>query len=81
MQLLYSTILYSTVNIELNLSGIWKFQDIKAIEFANSLSVDMADAIYKFVKEIGIQVTIPPSVIAPSGPCSGIIPMTSFTII
>lgn len=53
----------------------------KAIEFANSLSVDMADAIYNFVKEIGIQVTIPPSVIAPSGPCSGIIPMTSFTII
>jgi hypothetical protein len=35
MQLLYSTILYSTINIELNLSGIWKFQDIKAIEFAN----------------------------------------------
>jgi hypothetical protein len=53
----------------------------KAIKFADSLSTDMAEAIYNFVKEIGIQVTIPPSVIAPSGPCSGTIPMTSFTII
>ena len=53
----------------------------KAIKFANSLSSDMATAIYNFVKEIGIQVTVPPSVIAPSGPCSGVIPMTSFTII
>ena len=53
----------------------------KAIKFANSLSSDMATAIYNFVKEIGIQVTVPPSVIAPSGPCSGVIPMTSFTVI
>lgn len=60
----------------------------KAQEFAMKAAGPVADAIYKFVKEIGIQVTIPPSVIAPplppalpGGPCSGIIPMTSFTII
>lgn len=48
---------------------------------ADTLSGDMAKAIYDFVKEIGIMVTVPPSVVAPSGPCTGSIPMTSFTII
>lgn len=52
-----------------------------AEELSKSLAKDMAEAIYNFVKEIGIQVTIPPSVIAPSGPCTGVIPLTSFTII
>lgn len=48
---------------------------------ADTLAGDMAKAIYDFVKEIGIMVTIPPSVIAPSGPCTGSIPITNFTII
>lgn len=48
---------------------------------SESISKDMAQAIYDFVMEIGIQVSsVPPSVIAPSGPCSGTIPMTSFTV-
>lgn len=52
-----------------------------AEKFASSISKDMATAIYDFVKEIGIQVnTIPPSVISPSGPCTGMIPMTSFSV-
>ena len=50
--------------------------------FADTVAGDMAKAIHDFVKEIGIQInTIPPSVIAPSGPVSGMIPMTSFTIL
>ena len=57
----------------------------KANDFAEKLSKtlasDLATAIHDFVKEIGIQInTVPPSVIAPSGPCTGMIPMTSFTI-
>ena len=51
-----------------------------AEELSNSLAKDMSEALYNFVKEIGIQITIPPTVIAPSGPCSGVIPPTSFTI-
>lgn len=59
--------------------------DKKANEYAdalaNNLAGDLATAIHDFVKEIGIQInTIPPSVIAPSGPVTGMIPMTSFTI-
>ena len=60
----------------------------KAQEFAIKAAGPVTEAIYKFVKEIGIQVTVPPSIIAPplppalpGGPCSGVIPMTSFTII
>jgi hypothetical protein len=48
--------------------------------FADTVAGDMAKAIHDFVKEIGIQISVPPSVIAPSGPVSGMIPMTSFTI-
>lgn len=53
----------------------------KADQFSKSLSKDMADAIYNFVKEIGIQANVSGVVIAPSGPCTGMIPMTNFTII
>lgn len=46
-----------------------------ANKFAKKLSSGMADAIYKFVKDIGINITIPPTVIAPpgimGGPCTG----------
>jgi hypothetical protein len=52
-----------------------------ADKFANSLSADMAEAIYNFVKEIGIQATVTGTVIAPSGPCTGSLPPTSFTVI
>lgn len=52
-----------------------------ADKFANSLSTDMAEAIYNFVKEIGIQAVVTGTVIAPSGPCTGNIPLTSFTVI
>ena len=48
---------------------------------ADELAGKMAQAIYDFVKEIGIQVTIPSSVVAPSGPCWGTIPMNNFKII
>lgn len=52
-----------------------------ADKFSQQLSKDMAQAIYDFVKEIGIEVIIPPTVISPSGPCTGSIPMTNFTIL
>ena len=57
----------------------------KANEFAktlsDSLAKDLATAIHDFVKEIGIQInTIPPTVMSLSGPCTGMIPMTSFTV-
>lgn len=52
----------------------------KAIEFADSLSKDMAEAIYAFVKEIGIQATISGTVVAPSGPCMGSIQIPDFTV-
>lgn len=66
--------------------GNKKAMEDKANDFAktlsNELASDLATAIYDFVKEIGIQInTIPPSVIAPSGPVTGTIPMASFTII
>ena len=48
--------------------------------FSKSLSKDMAQAIYNFVMEIGIQVTDVSTVIAPSGPCSGAIPMNNFVV-
>lgn len=50
-------------------------------KLSESISKDMATAIYDFVMQIGIQVnSVPPSVIAPSGPCSGTIPMTCFMV-
>lgn len=52
-----------------------------AKKFASTVSKDMATAIHDFVKEIAIQVnTIPPSVMSLSGPCTGMIPMTSFSV-
>ena len=51
-----------------------------ADKFAKELSKTMAQAIYDFVKEIGIQATLSGTVISPSGPCTGALPPTSFTI-
>jgi hypothetical protein len=51
-----------------------------ADKFAKELSKSMAQAIYDFVKEIGIQATLSGTVISPSGPCTGALPPTSFTI-
>ena len=57
-------------------------------KFAENASEPVATAIYDFVKEIGIVITIPPSAIAPplpptlpGGPCTGTIPMTNITIL
>lgn len=52
----------------------------KAHEFADSMAKDMANAIYNFVKEIGIMATVTGTITAPSGPCMGNIPLTNFTI-
>lgn len=51
-----------------------------ANDFSKELSKQMAQAIYDFVKEIGITATVSGTVIAPSGPCTGSLPPTSFTI-
>lgn len=51
-----------------------------ADKFAKELSKQMATAIHDFVKEIGITATVSGTVIAPSGPCTGSLPPTSFTI-
>ena len=51
-----------------------------ADKFSKSLSKDMAQAIYDFVMEIGIQANASGVVIAPSGPCTGVIPPTNFTV-
>lgn len=58
-----------------------------AIKFAQKASGPTADAIYNFVKEIGITIMVPPSIISPplppalpGGPCSGSIPPTNITI-
>lgn len=59
-----------------------------ALKFAQTAAGPVATAIHDFVKEIGIMITVPPSVIAPplppalpGGPCSGTIPMTNITIL
>ena len=57
-------------------ANIEKYADI----FSKSLSKDMAQAIYDFVKEISIQANASGVVIAPSGPCTGVIPPTNFTV-
>lgn len=44
-----------------------------AKDFSNELADGMSDAIYNFVKDMSINITIPPSVVSPSGPCSGTI--------
>ena len=55
--------------------------DKAAKKFASSLSSDMAQAIYDFVKEMSIQATVTGTIISPSGPCTGSMPPTSFTIL
>ena len=52
----------------------------KAQDFALSAAPKVALAIYAFVKEIGIQASMTGTVIAPSGPCTGNIPMPNFTV-
>lgn len=61
--------------------------DKAALNFANKAAPATADAIYNFVKEIGILINPSPSVVAPplppslpGGPCTGIIPITNITI-
>lgn len=51
----------------------------KAIKYATGLSMDLTDAIYKFVKEIGIQATVT-GVSSPVGPCTGMLLPTNFKI-
>lgn len=48
--------------------------------FANKISSGMADAIYDFVKEIGINITVPPTVMCGPTPCTGTIPMTNVKV-
>lgn len=48
--------------------------------FANKISSEMADAIYDFVKEIGINITVPPTVMCGPTPCTGTIPMTNVKV-
>lgn len=62
------------------------FQD-KANRFAQNACGPVADAIYNFVREIGIMATQLNSVIAPplppalpGGPCNGVIQITDYTI-
>ena len=62
------------------------FQD-RANRFAQNACGPVADAIYNFVKEIGIMATQLNSVIAPplppalpGGPCSGVININDYTI-
>ena len=59
-----------------------------ALNFANKAAPAAADAIYNFVKEIGIMINPSPVVVAPplpptlpGGPCTGIIPITNITIL
>lgn len=57
-----------------------------ANEFADTAAEGVADAIHKFLLEIGINITIPPSLISPitpalpGGPCTGAIPMTNIKV-
>lgn len=58
-----------------------------ADKFATKASKPCMEAIYNFVKEIGIIITVPPSIIAPplppalpGGPCNGSIPPNNITI-
>ena len=65
-----------------------KLADDFSEEFTNKATEPVTEAIYNFVKEIGIQITIPPSVIAPpappvlpGGPCTGVINITDIQIL
>ena len=65
-----------------------KIVTVAADKFASKASNPVAEAIYKFIKEIGIQINtsgiiisppMPPSM--PGGPCTGIIPVNNITIL
>lgn len=69
-----------------------KAHDDLAKKFSKTMTEKVTEpivtAIYNFIKEIGITLTIPPSVIAPpapptlpGGPCSGVITLNNFTIL
>lgn len=60
--------------------NIEKKFDEAAIKFSQQLSKDMAQAIYEFAKEMSIEANVAGTVNAPSGPCTGSIPSTNFTI-
>ena len=57
-----------------------------ANKFADTAAEGVADAIHKFLLEIGINITISPSLISPitpvlpGGPCTGVIPMTNIKV-
>lgn len=61
--------------------AVYAAMQLNANSFANTLAAPMADAIYDFVKQMQITATVTGTVISPSGPCTGSIPPTSFTII
>ena len=61
--------------------AIYTSMKINVENFSNTLAISMADAIYDFVKSMQITATVTGTVISPSGPCTGSIPPTSFTII
>lgn len=50
-------------------------------KFAQTAAGPMADAIYNFTKEIGINAVNVSTVVSPVGPCIGAIPMNNFTIV
>lgn len=52
-----------------------------AAKYLGALAEPLSQAIDKYVKQIGIQITIPETVISPNGPCSGIINTTDVKII
>lgn len=58
-----------------------------ATKFSQEAAGPTATAIYNFVKEMGIAISVPPSLIAPplppalvGGPCTGTIPQPNITI-
>ena len=61
--------------------------DEAAKKFAQTAAGPATEAIYKFVKEIGINIIISPTLIAPplppvlpGGPCTGAIPMNNVIV-
>lgn len=61
--------------------AVYAAMQLNARNFSMTLASQMADAIYDFVKQMQITATVTGTVISPSGPCTGSIPPTSFTII
>lgn len=57
------------------------FGELAAGYLAGALATPLSKAIDKFVKDAGIQITIPPSVVSPHGPCSGSIPPSNVKIL